>query len=334
MISPLRYVISIGKRSKITIFAISIVVMFITSTFIIVYSFEVSNKELVGRFESQFYMVSSTEDILKSRVPLDLVDGAYIFIIPAKINNVSTYALGIYDPHSILGDYYQCAYGDVILGKYYSEKGYVDVHLNGTLESLRVSKIMDFKYFPNYWMIINYSMAMRFQSQPNLVITDRYVEVDGYVTTPMVDLSQFYFKSSEEITKDLAFFAVISIVVVYFFINALLTMEIRESTKRISVMRAIGSTTTNIGAIYFLRAMFIGFSGMILGTAIGILLSYLLAALFPLSGMLSYFLVYVPSTVFITNLFVAGIGASIAAIQPVRSAMKIGIVDGLKGVVR
>ena len=307
--------------------------MFITSTFVIVYSFEISNKELVERFQSQYYIISSSTNLLESRVPIGNIEGAYIYIIPAKVGNENTYVVGIYDPYSVIGKAYQCKYNEIILGKYYTEeKGKIQITLNGTPIEMRILKIFDFKFFPNYWAIINYSLAQKFQKIPNFIIVDKKIEVEGFITEPIVKLSEFYYKSSEEITYDLIFLTMISIVAVYFFINALLHMEIKENMRNISIIRAMGSTTTNIGAIYFLRALYIGTGGMILGIALGIVIAYLLSSSFQLLGFLTYFTIHIPYEVFLMDILIAIIGGAIASIQPIRSVVKMKILSGIRGV--
>jgi putative ABC transport system permease protein len=307
--------------------------MFITSTFVIVNSFEISNKELVERFQSQYYIISSSEDLLKSRVSIEEVEGAYIYLIPSKIDNESTYVVGIYDPHNIIGKAYQCNYDEIILGRYYEgHKGTIPIILNSSQIELHILKTYDFKFFPNYWGIINYSLAQKFQKMPNFIIVDKKVYVEGYITEPIVKLSEFYYKSSEEITFDLIFLTLISIVAIYFFINALLNMEIKENTRNISIIRAIGSTTYNIGAIYFLRAIYIGMAGMVLGLSLGIIIAYLLSSTFQLMGFLTYFTIYVPYNVFTITALLSIIGGAIASIQPIRNATKIKVISGMKGV--
>ena len=307
--------------------------MFITSTFVIVYSFEISNKELVERFQSQYYIISSSEDLLESRISTNEIEGAYIYLIPGKIKNETTYLVGIYDPHNIIGKAYQCNYDEIILGRYYNnEKGNVHVILNSSLITLKILKTFDFKFFPNYWGIINYSLAQKFQKEPNFIIVDKKLYVEGYLIEPIVKLSDFYYKSSEEITFDLIFLTMISIVAIYFFINALLNIEIKENTRNISIIRAIGSTTYNIGAIYFMRAIYIGVAGMILGLSLGIIIAYLLSSTFQLMGFLTYFIIYIPYDMFTINALLSVIGGAVASLQPIRNATRIKIISGMKGV--
>ncbi len=298
----------------------------------IVYSFEISNKELVERFQSQYYMISSSQDILESRVTVKGIKGAYIYVIPAEIKNESSYVVGVYDPYNIIGKAYQCKYNEIILGKYFEgEKGEIPLLINSSFMELKILKIFDFKFFPNYWAIINYSLAQNFQRDPNFIIVDKKIYLEGYQTEPIVKLSEFYYKSSEEITYDLIFLTMISIVAVYFFINSLLHMEIKENMRNISIIRAVGSTTLNIGSVYFLRAIFIALSGMILGISLGITIAYILSSSIQLFGLLTYFNIYVPYNVFLINFLIALVGGALGSIQPIRSVIKIKIISGIRG---
>ncbi len=339
MIAPLRYVISLKRRSKITIMAIAVVIMFITSTSIIAYSFEVNNKELVERFESRYYMVYSNENILKSSVPISNdIKGAYAYIIPAKIGNKSTYLVGIYDPNHLLSSFFQCHYGDIILGDNYENYkigNNVNVSLNFSSPiNLHITNVHSLILFPSYWGIINYTLAQKYRKNPNFAIINENKKIEGFYTSSMIGLSDFYFKSSEEITTDLLFLALISIVAVYFFIDSLLTIEIRESVRKIAIIRAIGSTTKNISAIYILRSLYIGIVGMILGLSAGIVIAYLVAAIFPLTGILTYFVIYIPLKVFTFPLIIILVGSVLGIIQPLLNANKVNIVKGMKGMIK
>ena len=316
--------------------AIAVVIMFITSTSIITYSFEVSNKELVERFESRYYMIYSNENILKSSVPIsNNIKGAYVYIIPAKIENISTYLVGIYDPDNVLSSFFQCHYSDIILGddfENYKIGDNVNVILNSTFNiNFHIANIHSLILFPSYWSIINYTFAQKFKKTPNFVIINENKKIKGFYTSSMIGLSDFYFKSSEEITTDLLLLALISIVAVYFFIDSLLTIEIRESIRKIAIIRAIGSTTKNISAIYILRSLYIGLVGMILGLSAGIVIAYLVAAIFPLTGILTYFMIYIPLKVFMYPLIIIFVGSVLGVIQPLINTNKVNIVRGMGG---
>ncbi|GEM_PF-2785066 len=332
MISPLRYVISLTKRSKLTIFTIAIVVMFVTSTLAVVYSFEMSNKALIERFESRYYVISSDENLLKSRVEMKVENAAYIWITPGKVNNQTTYVIGVYDPHNILGTYLSCDEDRIIVGRDVNTGKHVHLQFLDLNLNLTLDRKMSFSYFPDYWVIVNNSYFAG--QKPNFMIVDRNIQVEGYMTKSLTSLTTFYERTAEEISFDLFLLDLISMVVIYLFINALLTIEIRENVKKIAIMRAIGSTRKNIAALYLLRSLYIGTAGSVIGFSLGVSLAYLLAALIPLSGMLTYFYIYVPPIVFIADVIIAIIGSLIAAISPIYSAVKINIVKGMKGVVK
>ena len=334
MISPLRYVISLTKRSKLTIITVAIVVMFVTATLVIVYSFEMSNEALVNRFEAHYYVIASSDNILDSRVNVTLDDAAYIWIASGKVDNVSTYLLGIYDPHDVLRGAYSCAEGEIILGKDLNMVKTANVELNGNHLNMTVDRRVSFSFFPDYWAIVNYTYFSHNAPAPNFVITNKKVDITGYKTMSMTSLPVFYEKTAEEVSFDLFLLDLISIVVIYLFINALLTIEIKENTKKIAILRAIGSPKSNIAALYLLRGTYIGIAGMIIGFSLGVALSYLLAAIIPLFGILSYFSIYIPPVVFLANLLIAVMGSLIATISPIRNALKIKIVSGMKGASR
>ena len=330
MISPLRYVVSLTKRSKLTVITIAIVVMFVTSTLIIVYSFELSNKALIERFQSNYYLISSSDNLLDSRVNLHMENAAYFWVEPAKVNNFSTYIVGIYDPHNILGGYYSCDLDRIIVGSDLKVGKEVHVEFDHEDMNLTLDRRMSFSFFPNYWAVVNYTLLSG--RQANFVIVDKYVKVDGYQTKSLTALSSFYEKTAEEISFDLFLLDLISMIVIYLFINALLTIEIKENVKKIAIMRAIGSTKKNIAALYLLRSLYIGSAGAVIGFSVGVALAYLLAAIIPLFGMLTYFIIYIPHVVFIADLIIAVVGSLIAAISPIYSTLKIDIIRGMKGV--
>ena len=332
MIAPLRYIISVTKRSKLTMISIGIVIMFITSTLVIVYSFEASNRELVERFESKYYIVSSSDDLLHSTVPLGIINGTYVWLSPGKINNESTYIAGIYDPNNLLGYSYQCDNNSIILGRNFKNIKFAKLEFNNETFELKRERILNFQYFPNYWVIVNYTLFKEMGIKPNFVILNKDMKIDGFKTMSMTSLTQFYSKTAEEIGFDLMLMNLISIVVIYLFVNALLNMEISENTKKIAIMRAIGSTKYNIGAIYLLRSLYIGFMGMLIGFSFGVVLSYLLSSIIPLFGMLTYFNVYVPTIVIIVDFGVSVVGSVLASITPIRRVIKINLIGGLRGV--
>ncbi len=333
MIAPLRYIISIGKRAKLTIITIGIVIMFITSTLITVYSFETSNRELVKRFEAKYYIISSQDNLLNSHVPLGTVNGTYVWVVKGKINNESTYIAGIYDPNNLLGYLYQCDENSVVLGSSFKNiKGTAKLEFYNKTMELRIKGYMNFKYFPNYWCVVNYSLFKNMSKEPNFIITNKNLKVDGFETRSMTSLTQFYSKTAEEISFDLLLLDIISIVVIYLFVNALLSIEIRENTKKIAIMKAIGSTKYNIAGIYLLRSLYIGFVGMLIGFSFGVILSYLLSSIIPLFGMLTYFNIYVPHIVLIADFIISVVGSVFASITPIRRAVRINIIKGIRGV--
>ncbi len=332
MISPIRYIVTVNKRSKLTIFTIAIVIMFITSTLVIVYSFEMSNETLVNRFESRYYVISSEDNLLKSEVNVSIENATEVWIEPGKINNVSTYIVAVYDPAHLLGYTYSCKPGQVVLGNKLTFKNNVSVSTIGKNFTLKILRHADLQVFPNYWAAMNYSVFS--DKKPNFLIVDRNIEVSGYVTRGMTSLNSFYEKTAKDITFDLMLIDLITIVVIYLFINALLSFEIKENVKKIAIMQAIGSTRWNIGAIYILRALYIGTAGMITGFSLGVILAYLLAALIPLSGMLTYFVISIPHMVFLVDILLSVVGSIFASLIPVKNAIRINIVEGMKGALR
>ncbi len=328
MIAPLRYVVSLSKKSKMTIITIAIVMMFVTSIFIIVYSYEVSNESLAERFESKYYIISSDRDITKSDVGGLNVYGAYVWISRGSLDGNETYILSIYDPHSILGSSYQCPTDGIVLGTLYKYKPHENLLMGGREYTLNTTRVFDFRFFPNYWVIVNRTLFNG--KNPNFIITTKDISVDGYTTQKMVTLGVFYSHAAEEVSFDLMIIDLISVVVVYLFINALLGMEIRENTKKISIIRAIGSSRFNIGSIYLLRSLFIGLAGMVTGFSLGVILSYLLITMIPAMGMLTYFYVFVPFMVVYVDIIVALLGAILASINPIRKAINMDIIRGMR----
>ncbi len=332
MLSPIRYVISLDGRSRLTVITIAIVIMFVTSTLVIVFSFENSNKELVDRFQSKYYVVVSSDNIMDSRVNARIKNATMVWMAPATINGTSTVIISVMDPTHLMGYGYTCKETQLIPGTALNLKKTANLSYEGRNYTLSVLGKKDLKFFPNYWAIVNISF---FRGRaPNMLIVNHPVKVHGYMVLPMTVLTQFYAKTAEDVTFDLVLIDLITIVVVYLFINALLNVEIRDSVKKISIMRAIGSSRKNIGGIFLLRAIYIGTAGMIIGFSLGVILSYLLAAIIPLTGMLTYFNIVVPHLVFIVDLVVAVLGSFLAAIVPVKRAINIDILAGMKGVAR
>ncbi|MCD6369987.1 MAG: FtsX-like permease family protein [Thermoplasmata archaeon] len=335
MLAPLRYVVSMHKRSKLTILSIGIVVMFLTSVTVTIYSFEVSNRELAERFESKYYIISSSPDFLKSRVSKNLVGkhGVYVSMLPVKIGNRSTYMAGIYDPSHLLGKKYLCGKDEIILGKELSIDGEnVIISWSNGSAWMKVGNRISFDLFPDYWVIANSSFVINITGYVNFIIVKEKIEIEGYEIYSMTTFNSFYQKTVEQITWDLLFLELIAIVVIYIFTNTLLHMEIRENVRKIGIMKALGSTNKNIVGIYLLRSLFIGFSGMVLGFSLGVVISYFMSTFIPpLFGISTYFTIYIPPEVFLLDLIIAVIGALLASIGPIRRAVKIEILRGMGG---
>ncbi len=338
MIAPARYIVSFTKKTKLTVITIALVIMFTTSSVVIVYSFEKSNEDLVNRFISQYYIITSTDNIVDSRVPLNLVNGTYVSLIYVSINGTETYLAGVKDYAGILGSAYSCKYDEISLGKYFQGKikGYATVKYNNTVLNLTVRRFMSFKFFPSYWAVGNYSLiaTLKNSDYANFVIVSKYIQIPGYITRSMISLTSFYKQTANEIGFDLFLLNIISIVVIYMFINTLLTMEIKQNMRKIGIIRAIGSTKKNISGLYMLRALYVGFVGMLIGFSMGIVMAYFLATVIPLAGYLTYFNIYVPSYVFYMNILLAVVGSFFASIRPVKNALKVPILSAIRSVIR
>ncbi len=333
MLAPLRYVISIHKRTRLTILAIAVVIMFLTSVTAIIYSFELSNKQLVERFESKYYIVASTEHLPDSRVPMELVGdkGAYVSLLRVKIGNISTYLAGIYDPNHILGKRYECGGNEIILGKSFAPKNdTVLVYWDNGSAWMSVRRIINLDIFPSYWAVANLSFVNSITHHINFIIVKEKMPVGDYKIYSMTRLNEFYQKNVEEITWDLLFIELIAIVVIYVFNNALLNMEIRENVRKIGIIKAVGSTRKNIAGIYLLRSLFIGFAGMILGFSMGVILAYLMTSFIPLIGLSTYFFIYIPPVVFLIDVLISVLGSFLASIGPIRRAVQIDIIRGMR----
>ena len=150
----------------------------------------------------------------------------------------------------------------------------------------------------------------------------------------MISLTSFYKQTANEIGFDMFLLNIISIVVIYMFINTLLTMEIKQNMRKIGIIRAIGSTRKNISGLYMFRALYVGFVGMLIGFSMGIVMAYFLATVIPLAGYLTYFNIYVPSYVFYMNILLAVVGSFFASIRPVRNALKVSILGAIRSVIR
>ncbi len=328
----MRYVLSLDNRSKLTVFTIAIVIMFVTSTLVIVYSFELSNQSLVNRFESKYFIIASDSNLLDSKVYASVPNATAVWLALAKINNVSTFIFAIYDPQHLFGYGYECKDGEIVLGNDLHFKNTADVKFDDINITLDISGNKDMKFFPNYWAAVNRTLFGT--NPPNFLIVEKQTEIGGYKILPMTVLTEFYAKTAEDVTFDLVLIDMITIIVVYLFINALLNAEIIDSIKKISIMRAIGSSRWNIGGIFLLRALYIGTLGMITGFSFGVILAYFLAAVIPLTGMLTYFIIYIPHIVFVVDILIATLGSLLAAILPVRKAINVNILAGIRGVMR
>ena len=332
MLAPLRYVISMSKRSKLTIIAIGVVIMFLTSTISVIYSFEMSNRELTQRFQSKYYVISSHPNILKSSVPLNMVSGAYVVLLPVNVDNISTFAVGIYDPYGILKKNYNCSQGEIILGtQFKATNGNVVLQIGENKTMLHVRRKMELDIFPNYWVIINFTEALRISKKVNFVITDKLMHITGYYTTSMIQLNNFYTRNVEEISWDLMFLEIIGILVIYIFTNTLLNLEIMENVRKISIIKAMGSSRSNLIGLYLLRSLYIGLSGMVIGFSLGVIVTYFMVSFLPLLGIVSYFNIYIPPTVFVINTLIALVGAVLASLGPIRRAVKIEVIQGIRG---
>ncbi len=307
--------------------------MFLTSTISVIYSFEMSNRELTQRFQSKYYVISSSFNLLKSDVSPNAVSGAYVVLLSVKVDNISTFAAGIYDPHGILKKNYNCSVGEIILGNEFKTTNrnvILQIGRNNTI--LHVRRKMELGIFPNYWVIINFTQALRISKKINFVITDKSVHITGYYTTSMIQLNNFYTRNVEEISWDLLFLEIIGILVIYIFTNTLLNLEIMENVRKISIIKALGSSRSNLIGLYLLRSLYIGLSGMIIGFSLGVIITYFMVSFLPLLGVVSYFNIYVPPIVFVINALIALAGAVLASLGPIRRAVKIEVINGIRGV--
>jgi len=82
-----------------------------------------------------------------------------------------------------------------------------------------------------------------------------------------------------KLEKTVQFIIVILIVVVAAFnIISILDMMVSEKTKDIGILKAIGATNRSIMTIFIFRGLFIGLTGTVIGSGLGLFLSYLLKA--------------------------------------------------------
>ncbi len=80
-----------------------------------------------------------------------------------------------------------------------------------------------------------------------------------------------------KLEKTIQFIIIILIVVVAAFnIVSILDMVVSEKTKDIGILKAIGATNRSIMTIFIFQGLFIGLTGTVIGSGLGLLLSYLL----------------------------------------------------------
>lgn len=80
-----------------------------------------------------------------------------------------------------------------------------------------------------------------------------------------------------KLEKAVQFIIIVLIVVVAAFnIVSILDMVVREKRKDIGILKAIGATNRSIMTIFILQGLFIGLTGTVIGSGLGLLLSYLL----------------------------------------------------------
>jgi putative ABC transport system permease protein len=190
--------------------------------------------------------------------------------------------------------------------------------------------------FPNDWIIGSVDMARSLKGDMSndsysFLIIEQNMNFEGYRTSNMISILNYFVKSTEEIAYDLIILEIVSILIIIILVNAIMSMEIKENVRNISIMRCLGATPKTILYIYMLRAMYISIVGGLLGLCLGVINSYLLVGAIPRLGFKTLYAVYVPTIVLIIPFLIALFSGFIGSIIPLRKATRIEPLEGLQG---
>lgn len=127
---------------------------------------------------------------------------------------------------------------------------------------------------------------------------------------------------------------VISIALVSIFVAGLgimnsLYTSVRQRTKEIGTMKAVGATNSQILFIFILESAILGFFGGIIGITIGISLAYALIGILNTFGFVKIVLEVSPSLIIFTILFSVILGI-LSGLLPAIKASKLNPVDALR----
>lgn len=318
-------VFGMDRRTFMTVISVSIAVMFIVTVSTVVYSFQHSSQRVVEKFKTSHYLLM--DDLLDEPTLSETYPNAtYMLILPAEVNGVETYIVGVVDPPGNVvssdpgpGEAYitwKGGAGQILSVRVGSES--LNLTVVGSVRSL----------FPEGYVIANITdVWFLYPSTRGLynavLLSDR---VEGAVSLPsMVD---FFGLSSEEVASDIYLIYAISFLSVFFLTNALLHLEAVRQRRTISIVRAMGGGRSVIVLSFAGKALVVSLLGSLLGTSLGIMTSYALVTYLTVTG---YFEVFVPihhlGMAFVLTM-VASMASSALPIREALSVPPMGIIRG------
>lgn len=328
----LRYlIVKTSRRIYVTIFAMAVAIMFVTTMFILADSFRESNIGLLQRFKSNYYCISTNPDLYESRVPEGKFNGSSCILVKITVEKDNetyiTYFLGINDTLGILkynGEGIWIGSESPIL------PGEMTIYGPDSNISVYVNRVYRTSFFPNYWLIGNLSTARMLrgdmENEVNFVITEYPIYENGYRCSSMTSIIDFFRASVEEIERDVALTIIIALVISILLMNSVMAMDMKDNSRTIAILRAIGCTRYKIFMVYFARAVYIAITASLFGLSLGIILSYSLVSIIPRFGVESLFNIVVYPYVAIYAILLGFLGAVIGGIPPILGTLKIGIV--------
>ena len=337
MIPSIQFITKINKRAYLTVIGIGLAIMFVTSTLILTTSFEESTKYLLSRFETKYYVVDDGNPFVESHVRSVDIMFAGCVLSEITINNTETYFLGIFDPNDLLEKGYNLENDEIWCG-YQLEIEAEEINLTSSLGTynLTVSNTYRSSMFPNNWVIGSVDMARALRGDMcndsySFLIIGENVVFEGYRTSNMISILNYFIKSTEEIAYDLIILEIVSIMIIIILVNAIMNMELKENIKNICIMRGLGATPNTIFYIYLLRALYISTVGGLFGLCLGVISSYILVGAVPRLGFETLYAVYVPTIVLIIPFVIALFAGFIGSVVPLWKATKIEPLHGLQG---
>ena len=158
----------------------------------------------------------------------------------------------------------------------------------------------------------------------------------SFEITPWWDLADFYKKTVELLTKQIGVVRLLIGLIVVLSISNTMSMTVIERTREIGTSMALGATRTSILRLFIIQGLLLGLVGgtlgVITGTALASLISYIGIPMPPAPGMSEGYIgeIWVSPDLALGGLLLGVITTLIASAAPAWKASRMNIVDALR----